>query len=188
MSGSWSGLAVLDYCSRKVISYGARLIVPIAQPDVMPLASDIVRQAYLAAGKPQEFKAEEQIRYLSPDQFAWTVGIQGLAEREKPAANIMIGYFAAEAMILAESLARVGALQVGGLTNTFQIPFFVASCDFVLIGEEIFAAGAYLSKDSKAIGSIAGEDLFKIVAIITIIAGTILSLLGVPGIPALIQM
>lgn len=72
-----------------------------------------------------------------------------MASRMWPAANIMIGPFWAKSMMFAETFHRVGSMQVGGTARMYQIPFFAALCDYVLIGEEMFAAGDYLALKSR---------------------------------------
>ncbi len=86
----------------------------------------------------------------------------------------MIGYFYAESMLFAEAGAISGAIQIAGTTNTTQLPFFVASCDYTLLGEEIYAASAYISKEPVLIGSVVGQDLGKMLVLVIIILGTIL--------------
>lgn len=98
--------------------------------------------------------------------------------REKAAANIMIGAYWAESLQLAETGARVGAMQIAGTANASQIAFFLAACDYCLIGEEIYSAGAYLSGEPEAIGSLAGQDMGKLLAIVLIILGTLLVTIG----------
>jgi len=49
-----------------------------------------------------------------------------------------------------------------------QIPFFFVACDYTLIGEELFAAQAYLSKDLRLIGSLKGQDVGKMLSMIAI--------------------
>jgi hypothetical protein len=56
-----------------------------------------------------------------------------------------------------------------------QLPFFVAACDYTLIGEEFFAASAYLSGEAEQLGSLKGQDFGKIIVGIGIIVGVILS-------------
>ena len=97
----------------------------------------------------------------------------GFITREKVAANIMIGAFWAESLLIAEAGASVGAIQVAGTANLHQIPFFVAACDYTLIGEELFAGGAYLSQDKMELGSIAAQDYLKIVSIGLVILGAL---------------
>jgi hypothetical protein len=173
-----AGISVATYVSRLAAKNGAKLIVPISDPEILPVVEENIKTSYNLEGVPEEFDPEFQIRWLGSSQWSWAAALQGIAEREQVASNIMIGSFAAEAMILAETFARVGAFQVGGLTNTYQIPFFVAACDYTLIGDEMLAAGAYLSGDQEQISTIAAEDYFKIFIVGLIILGTILGLVG----------
>jgi hypothetical protein len=56
-----------------------------------------------------------------------------------------------------------------------QLPFFVAACDYTLIGEELFAASAYLSQDPKLLGSLRGQDFGKAFAMFFILLGCIVA-------------
>ncbi len=172
-----AGLSVLSYVAEMAAQYKATLWTTIRIPAVQPLATEIVRLAYLKAGVPDSFDPEK-IVFLSDTQFAYASGVLGLVHRESVAANIMIGGFWAESLIFAEGGYTSGAIQVAGTAQTAQIPFFVAACDYCLIGEEILAAGAYLSKDPVQLGAIWGQDYAKVVAIILVAIGTVLSLAG----------
>lgn len=170
-----AGLSILSYVATLCARLGARLYAPQADVGVMPVAQELVRTAYTSEGKLEELDIDEQLPYLSSEQFAWAGGVIGMVARMKPAANIMIGPFWAESMMFAESFDRVGAFQVGGTARMYQIPFFAALCDYTLIGEEIFAAGAYVSGDPMQIGSIASQDWYKLVALILGIIGAFLA-------------
>ena len=54
-----------------------------------------------------------------------------------------------------------------------QLPFFVAACDYTLIGEELFAASACLSGDPKQLGSLKGQDAGKVIVMAGIILGAL---------------
>ena len=142
-----AGLAVLGHVSELAARVGVKLVYTVYQAQVIPLATELMRQAYVKEGKADAFKPEEQIVYMSGEQFAYASAVQGFAERERPAANIMIGPFYAESMLFAETFFRIGAIQLAGTARGYQIPFFAVVCDYLLIAEEIYAAGAYLSKD-----------------------------------------
>ncbi len=172
-----AGLSVLSYIAKKAAEVGATLIVPVRQPEVWPIAADIVETAYKMAGKPEEYKVEN-IRYLSNDQFAYASNYMGLIMREKPGANIMIGAYWAESMQLAETGSRVGAMQISGTAQTSQIPFFLVATDYCLIGEEVFSAGAYLTNDGPMIGSLAGTDVGRIIAVALGILGALMITAG----------
>lgn len=182
-----AALSVLSYVSGICARLGAKLYAPQADVGVMPVAIELVRDAYISEGKLEDIDLDEQLPYLSSSQFAWAGGIIGMASRLKPAANIMIGPFWAESMMFAETFDRIGAMQVGGTARMYQIPFFAALCDYVLIGEEMFAAGAYVSKDPQQIGSIQAQDWYKIGAIILSIIGAILATVGVTVISDLLS-
>jgi hypothetical protein len=171
-----AGITVLDYVARISARLGANLIAPMYSEggvETIPVATEIIRDAYLAEGAIDRFHPEEMIQFL-PVQAS----VMALADRERPAANIMIGYYWHESCIWAEAFGRVGAIQVGGTTNLYQIPFFAGACDYVLIGEEIYPVSAYLSKDPRLISTIAGQDTFKWVSMALIILGAILVSFG----------
>lgn len=183
-----AGLAVLGHVSELAAKYGVRIIYSVYLAEVMPIATELMREAYLRAGKADAFNAEEQIRYLSGEQFAYASAVQGIAERERPAANIMIGPFYAESMLFSETFFRIGAIQLAGTARGYQIPFFAVVCDYLLIGEEIYAAGAYLSKDPIQVGSIRGQDLGKVVGWIIMVVGILATAAGSAAVVSLLKM
>ncbi|UCB52635.1 MAG: hypothetical protein JSV10_00635, partial [Candidatus Zixiibacteriota bacterium] len=98
--------------------------------------------------------------------------------RQLPATNLFFGTFEAEALILAETGNSVGALQIAGTDSTIQLSFFIVACDYTLIGEELFVASGYLTKDPQVLGSIKGQDFLKALVVILILIGGIAGILG----------
>ena len=94
--------------------------------------------------------------------------------REKPAACFYMGHFFAESLILAETGNSIGAIQVAGTAAPAQLPFFVAACDYTLIGEEFFAASAYLSGSPEQLGSLKGQDVGKMIVAVVLIIGVLM--------------
>jgi hypothetical protein len=183
-----AGLAVLAHVSELCANYGVKIIYSVYQAQVMPIATELMKAAYVKAGKPEEFHADEQVRYLSGEQFAYASAVQGIAERERPAANIMIGPFYAESMLFSETFQRIGSIQLAGTARGYQIPFFAVVCDYLLIAEEIYAAGAYLSGDPVQVGTTRGQDYGKIVALILMILGVLATAAGSSAITSLMGM
>jgi len=89
-----------------------------------------------------------------------------------------MGAFYAESLILAETGNSIGAIQIAGTAMPAQLPFFVAACDYTLIGEELFAASAYLSKEPKLLGSLKGQDLGKAIILLAILVGIVMTSIG----------
>jgi hypothetical protein len=170
-------MIILGNVAKTVARYETPLIVPVCKAFVVPLAEETVRQGYLDAGRPDAYNPNN-IRYLSEEQFAFTAGVDGIMLREKPAANLFLGSFFAESLILAETGFATGAVQIAGTANIHQLPFFVVACDYALIGEEFYAASAYLSRAPKLIGVLKGTDWMKVLLIALMLAGTIASSAG----------
>ncbi len=139
---------------------------------------EIVKEAYSEAGRPEQYK-EDNIFFVTQSQFGYVAAVDGIMMREKPATNFYMGYYFAESLILAETGAMSGAIQIAGTDAVTQLPFFITSCDYCLMGEELYAAGAYLSREPKLLGSIKGQDWSKFIAGVFIIVGTLLAAAGV---------
>ncbi len=167
-----AGVTILGHIARTVAEYDSRLVVPTSRALVMTTARETVKEAYLAAGRPDSYD-ESAIYYVTDEQFGYVAGVNGYMVREKPATCFYMGAFFAESLILAETGNSIGAIQVAGTAMPAQLPFFVAACDYTLIGEELFAASAYLSKDPKQLGSIKGQDVGKFLGMISIAVGVL---------------
>ncbi len=172
-----AGLTILSQLAFKAAAYNADLIVPVSKSMVLSTAREVVKEAYLRAGKPDAFR-KDNIFYLTDDQFGYVAGIDGIMVREQPAANFFLGTFYAEALILAETGFGTGAMQTAGTAQPHQLPFFVVSCDYTLIGEELFAASAYLSKEPNQLGSLKGQDMGKLAIVLLILIGSAMEIVG----------
>ncbi len=172
-----AGVIILSRVARKAAEYECSILVPTSRSIVMSAAQETVKEAYIDAGRPDMYDANK-IRYLTDDQFGYAAGVDGMMLREKPGAVFFMGCFYAESLILAETGHSVGAIQIAGTAQPSQLPFFVTACDYTLIGEELFAASAYLSKQPLLLGSLKGQDWGKGLIIIILILGIALVSLG----------
>tara|TARA_B100000029_G_scaffold435719_1_gene449909 strand:- start:1359 stop:2570 length:1212 start_codon:yes stop_codon:yes gene_type:complete len=171
-----AGITVLSRVAGLAAEYDAKLEVPTSRSLVMTTARETVQSAYLGAGRPDAYN-EDNIYYLTDEQFGYVAGVTGTMVRDEPAACFYMGAFFAESLILAETGNSIGAIQVAGTAMPSQLPFFVAACDYTLIGEEFFAASAYLSGEMHQLGSLKGQDMGKFLGAILIIAGCLLATL-----------
>jgi hypothetical protein len=151
-----------------------RLIVPQCSPETYAVAEEVVRRAYQTEGKSDRYNSDD-VMFLSTAQFAYASGYIGILHREKAAANLMFGAFAAESLILSEAGRSIGAAQIAGTTDYHQVPFFISACDYTLIGEELYAASAYLEREPLKMGSLAGLDWAKTVIMAVVLAGVVWS-------------
>ncbi len=172
-----AALSILKRIAKKSAQYGIKILVPNYDPIVMTAAQETVKEAYSEAGRPDLYDPTN-ITFLTTDQFGYAAGVDGIMLREKPGAVFWQGYFYAESLLLAETGNAIGAIQIAGTTAITQIPFFIAACDYTLIGEEMYAASAYLTRDPHLLGSIKGEDLTKVIIIGILILGSIVGTLS----------
>ncbi len=172
-----AAMTILGPIAEKVAEYDTPLIVPNRDPVVYSIAQEVVRQAYLKAGRPDSYN-EDNIYFLSGRQFAYAAGVCGIMMREKPATNFFFGAFYAESLILAETGAATGAIQIAGTDQVTQLPFFIAACDYTLMGEELYAASAYLSDQPILVGSLKALDYAKVLIFGLMGFGFVASLAG----------
>lgn len=170
-----AAINILGPVTKKVAEYETGIIVPNADPIVTTVTREVVKGAYVEAGRPDAFQ-EDSVFFVTTSQFAYTAAVDGIMVRQKPATNLFLGMFYAEALILAETGAMTGAVQIAGTDAVSQLPFFVTSCDYTIIGEELYAASAYLSREPKLLGSLKAQDWGKLLILFFVIVGAILSL------------
>ena len=166
-------LSILAYIVRFAATHATRIIVGTADATLQAVAEESVREAYDAAGRPEAFRVED-VRFVSDSQFAYAMGSVGIMSREQTATNFYFGQFYAEALILTENGRAMGSLQVAGTPDPVQIPFFIATCDYVVIGDEYYAAGAYLTREPTLTGSLVGQDIVKAGIVLLILWGLVL--------------
>ena len=172
-----AGITVLGRVAKVAAEYDAALEVPTSRSLVMTAARDTVQAAYLAAGRGDAYHAD-RINYITDEQFGYVAYLAGTMNRERPATCLYMGAFYAESLLLAENGNSIGAIQIAGTAESSQLPFFVAACDYTLIGEEFFAASAYLSGEPMQLGSLFGQDLVKIASIALLVVGVAVATVG----------
>jgi len=170
-----ASMSILGRVAEKTAQYNTTLYVPTSKAMVMSMAQQVVKESATKVGRPDWFNVDN-IRYLTDDQFGYVSAVDGIMVREKPATNFYLGKFYAESLILAETGFSTGAIQIAGTALPDQLPFFVAACDYTLLGEELYAASAYLSQEPVQLGSLKGQDFGKLIFILVIVIGVILRL------------
>ncbi len=172
-----AAMSILSHVAKRCAEVGIELYVPLGGHDnsytPMEVARDIVKTEYDLAGKSEEFNIDN-MPFLSGRQFSWASGYVGLLMRTKPAVNILLGDIQASAMYISEVGHEVGALQISGATYISNIAVLACSSDYLAIGEDMLAAGAYLSKEQAQIASIRTEDIMKILFIFVLVLGSVL--------------
>lgn len=179
--GSISTIAsvnILGRIAKRVAEYDMALKVANIDPIVLVVSQEVVKESYLEAGRPDAYN-DDNVFLAASEQFPYVAAVSGIMIREKPAANFFMGYFYAESLILAETGANTGAIQIAATDSYTQLPFFITTCDYTLIGEELYAASAYLSREPLLLGSLRAQDITKAILLAAIVIGTIFETFGI---------
>lgn len=179
-----ASMNILGEVAKKIALYDTPLIVPNRWSVTYTVSKEVVKEAFIAEGRPDKFK-EDYVRYVTEAQFGFAGAINGIMMREKPATNFFIGRFWAESLIMAETGAQAGSFQIAGTDSVLQLPFFVTACDYTLMGEELYAASAYLSREPILLGSLKAQDYGKFIALIVLLLFTLFSFVGLDLLPML---
>jgi len=173
-----ASMNILGEVAKKIARYDTPLIVTNRWSVTYTVSKEVVKEAFATEGRPDKFK-EDYVRYLTEAQFGFAAAVNGIMLREKPATNFFIGRFWAESLIMAETGSQTGAIQIAGTDSVLQLPFFIAACDYTLIGEELYAASAYLSREPLLMGSLKAQDYGKLIVLAIILLFSILAFFNI---------
>jgi len=169
-----AALNILGPIAEKVASYETKIIVPNRDPIVYTVAHEVVKASFSKAGRPDLF-TDDLVFFITESQFGYAAAVDGIMVRERPATNFFLGMFWAESLVMAETGAATGAIQIAGTDSVTQLPFFIVSCDYTLIGEELYAASAYLGGEPVLKGTLKAQDYMKIVLLVMTCLGVVLA-------------
>ncbi len=193
-----AGLNILEYLAERAAISASPPIVTIANPTALPVAQDLLRRAYRHQGYPEEYDPA-RVRFVAPadptlqssalpapsiyantphDAFAYAAGTMQLLSKQKLIANVMVGQFGDEFLLLGETGARQDLTQIGGTSAVSALPFVYATMSHPLIGEEIYAGGAYLSDKPAHLSSLLAQDILRWVLVAGVAAAILLRTAG----------
>jgi len=169
---SLAGLSVLEYLAKRASATGVQPIVSMSDPTVMLFAQNILRGAQRADPR-QAADAGQHIRWVAPQPAAYAAGVMSMFSVDRVYANIMVGKFGDEYLLMGEAAAWQHIPQIGGTGNPNALPFIYTTAQETLLGEEIYAAGAYLQKQPAHIGSLLAQDTMRWLLFLLMLGGII---------------
>jgi len=185
-----AALAILEHVARLAAVLRTTLVALVRKPDVYPFTESVMRTAYRAADALESFDPQGQVRYLSDAEVVYALSVVRLVEDTQPGGVLFFGSFDYTSLLMTEPGARLGVFQIAGDPMLGQVPFFVCTCDYALLGEEFFAASALVSDNPALRGMIASQDAIKLLLMLLVLVGVaagLLAALGVPGADAIFE-
>jgi hypothetical protein len=177
---SLAGLAVLQHLARRAAATGIPPLVTMANPLLLLFAQNVLRSAHLNDPEGAE-EAYRRTRWIAPQPAAYAAGVMNILNQDDVEANVMVGTFGDEYLLMGETAARQRLAHMGGTSDPNTLPFIYASAgsDRTLFGEEIYAAGAYLDKRPFHLGSLVAQDIIRWIIALLILGSALAATLGV---------
>ena len=173
---SLAGLKVLEYLADQSAAAGVPAVVTLADPTLLPVAQDVVRRPY-GADREGAAEAARHVRWIAPEPAAYAAGVMDILGGEGVDANVMVGAFGDEYLLMGEAALRRKIAHVGGASDPNALPFVFVTADETLMGEDMYAAGAYLSGEPWHVGSLMAQDFMRWVIAGVIIVAIIINTL-----------
>jgi len=173
-----AGLGMLRYTSERTVLSDRAPIVTSGDGTLAILSRDTLQAAYKAAAAEELYDpASGQLAGLTP--FSYAAGSIPIIRDETASTNIILGNFGSEVSLLADASERANTYTVGAADTPAAQAIIYASTDAPLIGEELFAAGAYTSANVPHKASLQVQDILRWLVILAIVGGSALKLVGV---------
>ena len=191
-SGSYStqctaSLNLMRYLAELCAKAGARFVAisPPVDAGMLPAMQAVHREAYLSADKMDDYNPDD-IRYPSAKGGgAQVIATMEILEEVNATSIIMIGAYSNDSMGIQEWGMNHGALVIGGTVRHMMMFVAAMMAHYVLIADEIYAAGTKVSGDESMSASIAGADILKWVMGVVLLIGSILALIQINVVPLL---
>jgi hypothetical protein len=172
------GLTILDRCARAASNSDRPPMTTSGDGVITILSQDTLQSTYRSLATEQRYDpTNARLTGLSP--MAYAAGAMPTIHDEQISANIFAGHFGTEIALLTEAGERSRSLTVGGSDSIHAQAVLYATSDETLLGEELYAAGAYLGAGVAHSASLRAQDILRWVLIVAIVIGAILKLLGI---------
>jgi hypothetical protein len=171
-----AGLSALRYMADQGATFGYTPVVTVADPTLMLAAQDVLHVAYQRAGRVASYLPTD-VQMIAPEPAAYAAGAIDQINRGAVAANVLIGHFGEEYLLLGEPGAQRNPSQVVGSDTVNAQPLMWTTSDRPLIGEELFALPAYLQRRPVHIASLYLQDIMRILVIVAVVIGVLLKTL-----------
>jgi hypothetical protein len=170
-----AGMTVVESMARASAITGAPVIATTNDAVAYALTENAIRRGYQRAGWSMEGESGGARMVTHEDSIAYIAGAAEVVGQQKTSHAVTVGQFGPEVLFLLEAQRRSGANQIAGSSDPQAAALMLLAADQTLIGEEIFASGAYLERRQSHIASLLAQDGLRWIVILAIIAGFIVA-------------
>lgn len=176
---SLAALAALDHLAQDGAASDVPPIVTVGEGTLLPAAQDQLRGAYAQAGRNRDY-ANTMVEFVAPDTspMSYAAGVSYTVQHRNVGSNLLMGHFGQEIGVILEAAGRENMDQIVGSDDPVALAIGSAMSDDLIIGEELFAAGAYLTGTPSQIASLQVQDLMRLIVVVGILLFALFNLLG----------
>ncbi len=172
-----AALAMLRKLSERTSLSDRPPIVTSGDASLAILSQDTLQSGYRAAGAEDQYRfSTGRLTGLTP--FAYAAGTIPVTHDEGVSTHVFMGDFGAESALLVEAAERENSNLIAASDNLSAQSVFYASSQDPLIGEELFAAGAYVGAGASHEASLVVQDILRWLIILAIALGSLLKIMG----------
>lgn len=175
---SLAALAALDHLAQDGCASDVPPVVTVGEATLLPAAQDQLRGAYAQAGRTGDF-SNTMVEFVAPETspMAYAAGVSYTVQHSNAGSNLLMGHFGPEIGIILEAAARQNMDQIVGSDDPTALAVGAAMSDDLLIGEELFAAGAYMKGQASHIASLQVQDIMRLIVVAAILVFAVINLL-----------
>ena len=172
------GLSMLQRIARAASISDRPPVATSGEGTLAVLSQDTLQSVYHSIGADSQYEPTSgQLSGLTP--FSYAAGALPVVYDNQVAVNILAGHFGSEVALLTDAAERSGALTLAGSDNIAGQAVLYATAQEPLIGEELYAAGAYIQAGPMHLASVRAQDIMRWALIAGILVGVVLKLVGV---------
>jgi hypothetical protein len=178
---SLAGLNILDALAGDACASDVPPLVTVGDGTLLVAAQDSLRGAYTAAIRPGGYSGRT-VRFMAGDgfPFAFAAGVTHLLNDQQLASSVLAGHFGAEVALIGEAAARSGLEQIVASDDPQALAASLPMAGHVIVGEELFAAGAYLQADAAQLASLQVQDILRLFVAAAIVLAALANLIVGP--------
>ena len=171
---AFAGLAALSRIARATSISDRPAVVTAGDGAMAILARDTLRSSYGESGSPNLYDPTSG-RLLGPTPFSYVAGLPSVLTNEGVSVHMLSGFYGFEAGLAAEFGERARAFVIGGTSEVQSQALLYAIARNPLLGEEVFASGAYLGAGELHKASLRTQDIIRIGLIVLILLGVLMA-------------
>jgi len=176
-AASLSALALLRQIGEQTSISDRPPVATSGDPVLAALSQDTLQAACQSAGVDELFQPTSgRLGGLTP--FSYAAGAMTVARQEQVSTDVLMGDFGAEVGLLTEASERENSTLIAATSEPSAQAILFASAAEPLVGEELFAAPAYIGNDPAQRASLQAQDILRWLVILALLAAAGMKMVG----------